>query len=109
MPRVPEIVEQKRADLLNKVLKAFSLTDSKSWEIYYSDGDIAYTAIKALKDDIITVYPKRNTSRLRKGIQNKSLDSIRALKELLRYYNKTLISSRIQSKNGCTYKYTLLQ
>jgi hypothetical protein len=95
---------------MNKVLKAFSLTgfDDPS-EIYYSSGLNAFETLLALKDEIIAIYPRRNTSRLRKGIQKKDLDSIRALKEILRYYNMSLISNRIQSKDGCTYKYKIVK
>ena len=94
---------------MNRVLKGFCLNGlDDSSEITYAIGRAAYPTIIKLKDELVETYPKRNTSRLRKGIYKKELDTIRVLKELLRYYGMTLISSRSQTKHGCTYKYKIV-
>ena len=110
MPKITNDVKNNRSLLINKVLKSFSLVDlDDSSEIVYSTGESAYPTLVQLKEELIKNYPKRNTSRLRKGIEKKDLDSIRVLKELLRYYNMSLLSTRQQTKSGVIYKYKIVR
>ena len=108
MKAIPLDIQNKRNILIKQILKSFSLTGfHDESEIDYNSGANAYQTISKLKNDIIKIYPKRNTSRLRKGINRKDLDSIRVLKQLLRYYKMTLIVNREQTKSGCKYFYKI--
>ena len=110
MPYITASVKEKRFELIKQVLKSFTLNDfdDKS-DITYNIAKNAYSTLQKLKEQIIRVYPKRNTSRLRKGIHRKDLDSIRVLKEMLRYYNMTLICTRNQTRKGSNYKYKIVK
>ena len=110
MPYITSPVKEKRFELIKQVLKSFTLNDfdDKS-DITYNIAENAYPTLQTLKEQIIRVYPKRNTSRLRKGIHRKDLDSIRVLKEMLRYYNMTLICTRNQTRKGSNYKYKIVK
>lgn len=108
MPSITNEVQLKRASLMNKVLKSFSLLDfNDQTEITFETARSAYSSVLKLEDDIKAVFPKRNTSRLRKGVHRKDLDTIRVLREMLRYYNMTLMYTRKQTKSGCIYKYKI--
>lgn len=110
MPRITQSIQQERLELMKTVLKCFALNGFEDQsEISYMNGSEAFEALTRMKDAIVRIYPKRNTNRLRKGIKKRDLDSIRVLREMLRYYGMSLISKRKQTKDGCVYKYKILR
>ena len=108
MPAITKAIQIKRAHLMDKVLKAFALVDmDDQTEITFQRGMLAYPTLIKMQAEIIKTFPKRNTSRLRKGVKRRDLHTIRVLKEMLRYYNMTLMSYRQQTRKGCIYKYKI--
>ena len=63
--------------------------------------------ISSVKDDIIESFPSTNTLRCRQGVA-KDTHCITVLRQLLRYYNKRLISQRtkVPRTKGCKMHYT---
>ena len=63
--------------------------------------------ISSVKDDIIASFPSTNTLRCRQGVA-KDTHCITVLRQLLRYYNKRLISQRtkVPRTKGCKMHYT---
>ena len=94
MVRVDTAVVQKRKDIFQKVLKGFQLVSADDNSIITREqATKCMGLIQSLKDDIIQTYPSTNSIRCKLGIK-KDTHCITVLRQLLRYYNRRLISQR---------------
>ena len=109
MVRVSSALIKKRKGIFQKILKGFQLVseDDNITLITREQAEKCLELISSLKDEIIKSYPTTNTLRCRQGV-DKDTHCITVLRQLLRYYNKRLISQRtkIPRTKGCKMYYT---
>lgn len=94
MVKVDTATIQKRQDIFQKVLKGFALVSVDDNSIITREQAAkCLTLIQSLRKDIINTYPAAHSIRCKLGVR-KSTDCITVLRQLLRYYNRRLISKR---------------
>ncbi len=87
----------KRRDLFDKVLKAFNLysEDDNVTTFTREDGIAALKTIAALKNDLIENFPVTNVLKCKEGIKD-GKDAITVLRQLVRFYNRRVVSLRFK-------------
>lgn len=87
----------KRRDLFDKVLKAFNLysEDDNVTTFTREDGIAALKTITALKNDLIENFPVTNVLKCKEGIKD-GKDAITVLRQLVRFYNRRVVSLRFK-------------
>ena len=86
----------KRQELFNQILKAFKLTqDDNVTTFTRDDGISALETIVALKKDLIENFPATNVLKCKEGIMN-GKDAITVLRQLVRFYNRRVVSYRLK-------------
>lgn len=87
----------KRRGLFDKVLKAFNLNneDDNVTTFTRDDGISALETIVALKKDLIENFPATNVLKCKEGIMN-GKDAITVLRQLVRFYNRRVVSYRLK-------------
>ena len=109
MVRVSSALIKKRKGIFQKILKGFQLVseDDNITIITREQAEKCIELISSVKDDIIASFPSTNTLRCRQGVA-KDTHCLTVLRQLLRYYNKRLISQRtkVPRTKGCKMYYT---
>jgi len=86
----------KRQELFDKVLKTFKLTqDDNVTTFTRADGVSALETIAALRQELIENFPATNALKCKKGVHN-GKDAITVLRQLVRFYNKRVVSYRLK-------------
>jgi hypothetical protein len=101
-------IKTKRQELFTKVLKSFKLTSEEDNITIFTrtEGVVALEVITALRQDIINSFPATNVLKCNQGVKN-GKDAITVLRQLVRYYNKRVISYRLKvpGTRGRLHKY----
>ena len=103
-----EYTKNKRDELFNKVIASFKLNSPEDNITTFTrtDAQSALGAINEMTPDIVHHFPATNTLKCRQGICN-AKDTITVLRQLARFYNKRVISSRLKipGSRGRLHKY----
>ena len=101
--------------IIGKVVKSFTLrsTSDKATVITRNCAAAAIPTINALTEDIIRLFPKYNSNRVRHGVRN-AKHAITVLRELLRLKDRKILSmktykwNKTLKKKYCEFTYRII-
>ena len=101
--------------IIDKVAKSFALLNAsdKTTVITRDMANAAISTLKELSDELIRLFPKYNTKRIRNGIKNPK-HAITVLREIVRLKNRKVLSikkykwNKELKKKYCVFTYKLL-
>ena len=95
--KVSHQIKEKRQELFKKLIKSFKLIsqDDNITTFTREDGTAALETINAMRQNIIDTFPCTNILKCKQGVNN-GKDAITVLRQLVRFYNKRVVSYRFK-------------